>query len=75
MERQNGAASDASSASLEATDLRTGQFGGHRNGPVRQSSTSRDGRGALCQVLPFLHCGFRLTSQKNPETESVRDHQ
>jgi hypothetical protein len=34
-----------------------------------------DVRGVLCQVPAFLHCGFRLMLQKDPETESVRNQQ
>jgi len=30
---------------------------------------------ALCCLSAFMHYGFILMSQKNPETESVRDQQ
>ena len=43
--------------------------------PVPRNSTNRDGRGALCSVPAFLHCGFRSMLQKNSESESVRNQQ
>ena len=43
--------------------------------PVVPRPTPGNGRGALCQVLAFLHCAFRLTLQENSESESVRNQQ
>ena len=37
--------------------------------PVRRDSTPRDGRGALCYVPAFSHCGFRLMLQKDSESD------